>query len=383
MFFYQNKKSMVKSYIAGILLISVGFLLVLWVINQSMGKAEEKTAESICRGSVALREKSYRDIQFGVKLKGIATPLLCKTLSKYLPEDKEASKEQVQKEIADLMVKCWNQFGEGLIQDVFKEGSNIYKKNCFVCYTASLRETSKFNGEINGEEFRKYLFDTPYKVSPKSDNCKIDGGFCIGSENKEECSKLINADQSYLLIKKNDPSCVKNGKKSCCYTDYTCWNKGGICSANNPNIEQYKEYNTWSCPSQMKCFVKNEDYYSYGDYIQRFGGAGNIIILTGIKPAETYAISFGSPNIKSCELCTKIGLGTGVAGFALVFYFIPGVGWAALTVSALGGVVGYVAGKGGSEYVVESIQKLFDRNINTIYLTTLDDIQKEELCSIV
>ena len=135
----------------------------------------------------------------------------------------------------------------------------------------------------------------------------------------------------------------------------------------------------------MKCFVKKENYYSYGDYIQRYGGPGNIIIPTDLRPGETYAISFGSPTGK-CGWCTSFGIGTGVATVAVALIIgVPtgGIGTVGvLTVSALFGA-GYVAGKGVSEIASVTIGELFERDISTIYLTTLNQVQQGNYCTIV
>jgi len=390
MHLYQNKKSMAMGFLIGVLILTAGFLLISFIIPQFIGRAEGKTAEAICRGSVALREKSYTEIRpVGVNLGSVASPLLCKTIDKFVPENKDATKEDVEREIADLTASCWKEFGEGSIQDVFKQGDQISKK-CFVCYTVSLRTTSKFNGEIKAAELRQFLFNNANKVVEKSDDCKVNGGFCINTENVNDCSAKISADPSYLLINKKDSLCRKEGKNSCCYTDYECWNREGVCGGDNPDQNLYAQYNAWECPQGTKCFVKKEDYYSYGNYIQSFGGPGNLMILTDLKPGETYAISFGSPTGK-CGWCTYAGIGTGVATVAIALIAgVPtgGVGTVGvLTVSALFGA-GYVAGKGGSEFAVENIGNLFERDINTIYITTLNQIQEGNIpngnrCTIV
>ena len=274
------------------------------------------------------------------------------------------------------MAKCWETFGEGLIEDVFKEGDPTGKK-CFVCYTASFRETSKFKGEIKSVEIRKYLIENPYIASAKGDNCKVNGGFCIDTGNKEDCGSKISADPSYLLIHKEDAICKKNGKNGCCYTEYACWNKGGKCAGTNPDESQYSQYTKWECPSGMKCFVKKGDFYSYADYVQRFGGPGNMLILTDIKPGDTYAISFGSPT-GQCSWCTYAGLIAGATGVIVVGIATGGTGWAVLA-----GAGAYALIKGGSEATVREFSDFFKRNVNTIYLTTLNDIQKENHCGIV
>ncbi len=397
---FQNKKSIAKEQIVWIILLTASFVLIIPVIELFQAKAEAKTTESICRGSVALRERSYKEFYLGpAKMGAVATPLLCRTNDKYLPQNKDATKEQVEKEIADLMAKCWETFGEGRIQDVFKEGDQFYK-NCFVCYTVSLRETSDFKGErgtISFAENLQYMFEHPYKSYPESDFCKITGGYCIDSESRDECNK-IPASSSYILIDKKSDICQKKNKKACCYTEYGCWNKGGICSDYNPDANRYTAYDSegWSCPSKMNCFIKKENYYSYGDYIQRYGGPGNMLVLTDLKPGETYAISFGSKT-KECGWCKELGrsgaIATALGGVATVITLaatapvsIPVgiVAGGALLAGGGGAVIGYVGFRGGSELASEAfISKLFERDINTIYLTTLNQIQTGNQCSLV
>src|SRR3989338_3721147 len=232
-----NKKSLVKSFLVGILLLTGAFVIIIFAIDSFQQSAEAKTAREICRTSILLREKTHTEINLpyvGTKITEVASPWFCKTIDKYIPEDKTASKSDIEKEVADLMAYCWEDFGEGNIKDPFKQGNPI-TKNCFACYTLSLRETSKFKGEIKAIDFKQYLFETPYKVLPKNDNCKLDGGFCIDSEDVKGCNSVISADPSYISIGKKDSTCKKLGKSSCCYTDYECWNRGGKCDNLNPD----------------------------------------------------------------------------------------------------------------------------------------------------
>lgn len=379
--FHRNKKSLVKGFIIGILLTTASFILILAILNVFRGEAEEKTTEAICRGSVVLREKSYTEIKEQVtplkaSFGSVATPLLCKTIDKYIPEDKEASKEDIEREVAKIMTSCWREFGEGLIQDVFKEGDALYK-NCFTCYTLSLRETSKFKGEIKSTELLDYLFQSPYKVSPKDDSCRVNGGFCIPTENREDCMNKLTANPSYILIDKDNGACKKDGKKGCCYTEYECWNRGGTCRATNPDESSLREYKDWECPTDLKCFVKKEDYYSYGDYIQKSGGNGNIIITTDLNPGETYAISFGSPT-GQCAWCTDAGIGGGAGAAAAIALAGGPAGWA-----LFGGVGVYTVIKGFTGSIAEDFNNIFNRKMNTVYLTTLNQIREGRHCSIV
>ena len=387
--FCRNKKSLVKETIIGLLILIVGFLLILSILKMFSSQAEAKTAEAICKGSVVLREKTYTEIGVGsVEFTSVSSPLLCKTIDKRLPENKDAAKEQVKRDFANLMASCWNQFGEGLITDVFKGGSP-FTNNCFVCYNINLRATSKFrSGEnIQSAELLQYLFEQPYKVSEKSDNCKFNGGFCVNSESKESCP--IKADVSYINIDKKSPICRKNGKTSCCYTDYECWNRGGICSGNDLGNE-YLRYNKWNCPKDMECFVKKENYLSYGQYVQKYGGEGKIVIASDITPEEIYAISFGSPTDK-CDVCGRMGLGGGIGAGAATFIAITiavgsgPIGWTIAGVGAAGtGLLTYIGIKEVAQLSAVTIKELFnERQFPTIYLSTLNQIQDGKLCSIV
>ena len=402
MAFSLNKKSLAPAFLAVILLSLAAFLIILSFVPQFLHKAEANTAEGICALSVKARDLSYteiRDPKFGLKLGSVATPLACKTVDKYVPGNKEALKEEVEREIATLLARCWQQFGEGLVKDVFKKGDQ-FSKNCFVCYTLSLGETPTFK-ELKSADLLNYMFNNPYKATTNADFCKINGGYCIDSENKEGCYSKIGADSSYILIKNKDTTCSKKGKNSCCYTEYGCWNKGGKCDAVNPNPAEYSEYSDkkWNCPPKMKCYIKKDSFYSYGDYIQRFGGPGNIIITTDLKPGETYAVSFGSPT-EECAWCTKwasaFGLGGAVVLPVLAIAFAPatlvavvGVG----TLALVGGVGGYSVTKVSTESINSALSSetlasiLGYRNINTIYLSTLAQLQdnkdKVEYCNVV
>ena len=385
----KNKKSGLKSFFADVFLTITATLLIMAVIGEFQGPAEAKAAESICRTSVALREKSFTEVRYGiVHPTNVATPLLCRTIDKYLPENKDASKIQVEKEIADLMAKCWYQFGEGRIQDVFKEDTD-FSSNCFVCYDLNIRETSKFKGEIKNEEFLQYLFSTPYKAYPNGDFCKPTGGFCMDADTTTGCSSKISADPSYLLIDKKNDVCKQKGKSACCYTEYGCWNKGGICSNKNPDADKYSIYNLWDCPSKMNCYIKKEDFFSYGDYIQKYGGEGHTIV-TDIKPGETYAISFGSPNTKTYHWSNVVGIGVGlgvglkVAAVGLTIAGGP-VGWTVVGVtSAVIGTASYAITRGTSEKVADLTSPLIqNREINTIYLMPLSQMQQYNKCGII
>lgn len=387
MHFYRNKKSIIKAVFVGILILLGGFIIVTTFFVQVLNAAEKKTAEAICKFSVLSREKSYTEIKVTpaeLKVGSVATPLFCKTIDKFIPKDNDASEEGVKRELAGLMASCWNEFGEGYIKDVFKQGDPV-NQNCFVCYTASLKGTSKFKGKISATDFRRYMFESAHKASHQSDNCKVGGGFCINTERREDCFGQIQADPSYITIDEKNSVCKQSGKSSCCYTGYECWDSGGTCKSINPDPNHYAEYDEWKCPSGIKCFIKKENMYSYGDYIQSYGGQGSFMILSDIEPGDTYAISFGSPT-GECGWCKYVGLTAGagtVIGALAIGVPTGGVGTVGLIVVSVLFGAGYTAGAGASNFVVENFADLFKRNINTVYFTTLKQIQDENLCTLV
>src|SRR3989338_3101407 len=384
----RSRKGMVKNFIVAILILTASFLLILTILNTFKGKAEAKTTEAICRGSVVLREKSYTEIRdplVGAKLVSAATPLLCRTTDKYIAEGKkDATKEEIMMEISESMARCWWQFGEGLINDVFKEAN--YNNNCFVCYNVVLKKTGSFpEGAITQQEMIKYLFETPYRVESKSDNCKAGGGICSTADTASGCNE-IDAQSTYKQIDKSNQICrsknPKEKKENCCFTSYSCLNNGGKCSSDDLTAQGYRHYDKWECPSSMTCYVNSKIFYSYGDYIQRFGGNGKIIQTDDIKAGETYSVSYGSHTGKDCGWCTAIAGGFGVASgasvAALAFGLSNTVGWVAVA-----GAVGYLAYSMSKEDLT-SLSSIFSaRSFPVLYISKLSTIQSGNFCSII
>ena len=409
-FFQKNKKATI-TVLQVLLMGAISILIIFAVIQLIKGPAEDTAAEAICKFSVGARAKTYKELTVkGVTVTAAGSPILCRTLNKYIPENKDATKQDIEKEIAGLMAQCWNRYYEGRIPDVFKAGDSA-NENCQICYTLNIRETPTFKGSkgtISNADMQQYLFSNPYKAYENGDFCSVQldapGGFCSDAEKNTDCVSKIAADPSYILIDKKNDICMQKNKKSCCYTDYECWNKGGICSAENPDSTQiaFSLYDNWKCPSKMHCYIKKEDYFSYGDYIRKYGGPGNLLMFTPeIKPGETYAISFGSPT-DTCAWCDAAskGVGQGVAigtgatilyalsqggAVATVVSFIPGgifvvAGGAAL---AAGGVA-YFGAEATTQFTHKQIDDIFsERKINTIYFSTLNDMTQGKHCSLV
>ena len=482
--YFQNKKSAASGFLVMILIITAGFAIIFMIIPLIVQETDIAAADSICKASVALRAKTYTEISPGigpvdVDIAEFGTPLLCKTSELILPEDKTADKEAIQKELAGLIVSCWNRYGEGLIENVFKTTGSKAKNRCQVCYIVNLRETTNFQGEPSEEqtsnmddifteskplleeirllkievrnnrevvdnqikllgveeklvplqerlagitegiggvypdEFGDYLFNTPYKLISESDDCKIDGGFCIKSTDDMECRDpgvFPDEDirESDIIIDETSAVCKNKVLTSCCFTDYECLNRGGICDTSNPDVDKYRDYDEWECPfispstsppQRESCYVEKENHFTYGEYVQSFGGEGRTMVLAGIYPGETYAISFGSPSDK-CGWCDWAKGAGAIAGASAVlvggslllgggiiaapFTFGSSLAITAIGVGVLvGGGVGYSVGAAGSSGIYSVMEHLRDRDMNTVYFSTLEQIQTDDLCSII
>ncbi len=260
-----------------ILLVIVSFMIILGAIQMFASRADVDSGLSICRGSLALSEHSAiggefdalgTSIDFSTKL----SPLLCKTYDLQFPEKKfekefGKTKDAVLKNIAERIVDCFWQFGEGKVDsNVF--GKQFFdfttKNNCFNCFTFTIDEM-KDAEYIDTNDLFSFMSKTPYTASAD------DRPFCEGDEgeNPEDC------------IDKNQPECKR---------------KGGIC-AEDYLIGQYSKFEKWSCPKKETCFVKNENLLTYMEYIYFSGGQGMISIndgLTTFTQDETYTIAFVS-----------------------------------------------------------------------------------------
>lgn len=385
------KRGIAAETLIWILFITISFIVVASLITFFFSQAEGKTAEAICRGSVAARENTR--IQ---KLGGVVdiqpVPLLCRSQSVDIGKDK--TKTEVMKELADKMAGCWWEYGEGLIEDVFEEGNIGGKNECSICYITNIKKW-KDAGDIKLVDFLNYLDKTVYKVKEEGDNCKLYGGYCVRDES--ECKNVIAKKNGYDFSEyfktDDDTKCKKEKEnKICCYSPYDCLNKGGLCLSNPPGKE-YLSY-SWNCPSRRECWIKKENYWSYLDYIQSYGGNGAVNFVvdetviedgTAIKPGESYAITFGSPT-DECDICTKLGITAGfVGGVMLCMTGVGCGGGIPLVISALsiaattgaGGVVGVI-----TEKSIREAKDLFNqRDKSTIYFSKLN--AAEEKCNIL
>ena len=140
------KKAMTAATLGYLLLATVSFLVVFLVIDSIRNVAEGKTADNLCRLSIAARARTGIGVDLWVtEIEKEIVPLICPTDK---PKDigKKKSKEDIKKYIADEIASCWYRFQEGNIADVF-QGSTFNNK-CQICQPINVKEWEDYEGEI-------------------------------------------------------------------------------------------------------------------------------------------------------------------------------------------------------------------------------------------
>lgn len=368
----MRKRGITYTTLAELFIGIVAFLVIFLVVDVIKIEGEGRTAEELCRMSIVAREKTGVKVDIKVAKPEVeVAPLLCSTAKS---EDvKDMTKEEVKKYIAEKIARCWYRYQEGNVLDVF-EGYG-FKNECRVCQPFNVKKWKGYieGDKITNEELVVFMYSNIYKVKEEGNNCKNFGGTCMSDEG---CNKKIEGKRYFK--KDEDTKCKKEAeKKICCYSPYDCLNKGGICEVEKPG-EKYLEYKNWDCP-YGQCWIKDENYYSYLDYIQKYGGLGRLLILTDdIHPGESYAVSFGSPTDGKGVVFSWATSGAVAGGAAAITAVVLGatpVGWVAIGVYSVGYIaagtaLGAVAGEAHVE-IHNAIQNLFsERDINTIYFST-------------
>lgn len=402
-FLYRNKKGATNLTVAAVVIIIVGiasFFLIAgvlgWWAKGQKGEAAEAACYTTNAFNVGVLPQTSRAV--GVEFKG------CQTVDKQdIPSDaykdspeyvdrKEAAKAQ----IAAMVAQCWKNWLSG-IRDENGENEDVLAtsygdlgndKACFVCNTFSL---DKKTGEIKREELSHYLAGTPYIINDPSDKCAASGGgFCY-----DECPT------GFPRVDLSSKKC-KIGQKCCLAADSRdeCVNKGGACREDwqvDFAVEGDKiwaRYNKWKC-RKGNCYVKQENFFSYVDYVQRSGGPGMIVfsksvIDNNLNPGFQYAVVFNE-DTKADEL---IDISAGVVGGASGLIAGGAVGAvAAVKLAAvlgtagtfiapgIGTAIGIVVGVGigaivayGTHEVATGIQNLELQEIDQILIAELGEV---------
>ncbi|MCK4589213.1 MAG: hypothetical protein KAT77_02135 [Nanoarchaeota archaeon] len=401
--FYLNKKgvSAVVGSLAIIVIVIITFSLLAgmfgWFAKESKGKAAEDFCFITNAVNVGILPQKARTL--GVELKG------CQTIDKQdIPFDEFRSskyidrKEGAKAQIAAMIAQCWKNWLEG-IRDEDGENEDVFAtsykdtgfdKECFVCNTFSL---DKKTGMIGRGELSRYLAGTPYIIHDPSDKCDSGGGGYCHDICPEDFPREIRSKKCTL------------GQRCCVATDTRdeCKNKGGRCeeawfSQLEPEGEKFWiKYDKWSC-RKGSCYIKQENFFSYVDYVQRSKGPGMIVfsksvVENNLTPGYQYAIVFNEDTTADELIGVTAGAVTGVTltvaggvagtliaskliatGGAIGTLITPGIGTVVgLGVGALVGFglayTGYEAGKAiaASELVeLKEIDQIMIAEVNEV-----------------
>ncbi len=330
--------------LVAIIISIASFFVLAGVISKFLISADDVTAENACRDSIALRAATA--FRIGAEDSAIqstqikAIPKVCKTIDKKI----EGDREEIKKQMATKIARCWWQFGDGRYEEILKNsdtsimpliyGTGSQKNQCFVCYVmivdqdkiepddkADCRQYGD-NCPISSQEFISYLYDTPYKT--KQEKCT--GNDCIPCETNDQCSD------------------------------------GAICQ------------NSKCQPVQT---------LSYLEYVQSYGGPGQIGFLTdNIEAGNTYAITFLPKNRPVGGTWWGAAAAVGgviVSGLACTATLPVCLVGAAVgtTIAGFGGAaVGMEASKSKSFVDYDKLDRIFkEREYSSIYVSDLTTAQ--------
>jgi hypothetical protein len=146
----KTKKGVVGSaFLVGMIITLAAFVIIAVLITAFSKDAGDKEVELLCRDSIAFRASSMISVDGTLASANIKSPVLCKVNDYKL----EGEKEQLMRQIADKMSRCWWMFGEGQYEEILNPGefktlsfgTSDIKNRCFVCFSLIIDE-----GEITG-----------------------------------------------------------------------------------------------------------------------------------------------------------------------------------------------------------------------------------------
>ena len=163
----KNKKAeLTTKHLVMIIILIVSFIIVLFLLFRlNLG---ETTNKEVCHNSVLLKHQTkvfsgpldcrtnYLCISGGEDCEGIPT-----TSTIEVDPDKEETKNETMKALADEMSDCWWMFGEGKIDYVGETFSG--NMACALCSVIEFDET--IEGSVSYSEFFNYLKTTPKSSS--------------------------------------------------------------------------------------------------------------------------------------------------------------------------------------------------------------------------
>jgi len=390
--FLRSKRGLEFETLIEIILLIAGVGLLIGIILSITSKADQSTQEQLCRGFNALKF-GYEKSAGSLASKLISPPRACNTLDKGdLPskdfkarQDLANDATRAKAEVRDLMRRCWWMWLEGRQQNMFDKA--LYQSDgCFVCYTFSVGKGAGFSST----DLVTSLYE-PYIAKDSSNRCagsvsagggslggagaspsfggtttplgngNGNGGRCMASCGGEFPDKASSAS-----CPSNQVCCVSTNRQN------ECEDKGGVCSSTPLN--GYKQFLDWKCTGKRACFVSENNFASYLDYLQGTRGAGygsGMVVYedgTSFNPGQLYAVTLVSPS-RTWSWAGTVGGGAiavatlGTAG--VITYF---TGFLGLPIATKLTIVGLGAAAATAEFSGDP------RNINYIFVSRYDTV---------
>ena len=203
----KNKKAeLTTKHLVMIIVLIVSFIIVLFLLFRlNLG---ETTSKEICQNSVLLKHQTkvfagpldcrtnYLCISGGGKCDGIPTTSTIK-----VDPNKEETKKEIRKALADEMSDCWWMFGEGKID--YADRGTFSRTACSICSIVEFDETLH-GTSISYEEFYNYLRTTP-KTSSQTYLEYLYGTSTLDNLPQEDLldsylNKVLELDKTYFIL---------------------------------------------------------------------------------------------------------------------------------------------------------------------------------------
>ena len=304
----KNKKGLTASFLVGLIITVVAFMIIAGLVFRFMADSGEKESELLCHDSIALRAATALQINQGdgadwhdmVQATIKTAPVLCKTIDIKL----SGSREEIKRKFAEKIAKCWWMFGEGRYEEILDTGDfNVLPallgthnepNKCFNCYNIMIDQD-----EIDG--------DGDYKCAD-SDSCPI---------TSQEFARYL-WDENPLKTRGECHGGIEAGCQECLKDN--------------------------ECEGELMCidgWCEKEVDINYLKYIQSYGGPGmfiNILSQEGIQARHAYSISILPKNKEKEQTSWLLWVGVGLVV----------VGAIACTVATWGACAGAIFGTAGA-----------------------------------